>query len=252
MNFDRFFKQVGSDWQQFGLMGVGPLLLGLGTAFVMGVLGVALLGPGIIAMIRADQFGGPGPGEMFAFFGSFAGFFVVALVVGVISSSLTHAGLVGTVVGYRRGERVSLAGFWHYATAHFGKMILLGLILAGLTILGVIVSAILLIIPPVGVLALMLVQFVVTLNLGLYPAYLIIAEGRGVGEAVGIGFKVITDHIGEALLGSLILFGFLIAAGMIGAVPVIGWIVVAVFAQPLITYFFIERFETEVRPKLMI
>jgi len=252
MSFDRFFKQVGNDWQQFGLMGIGPLLIGIVTSMVMAVISIILMGPGIFAMIRAEQFGGPGPGDLFAFFGSFAGFFILALAVGAISGGLSYAGLVGSVVGYRRGERASLGAFWQHATRHFGKMVLLGLIVAAIMLVAMLLSAVLLIIPPLGILVMLLVPGLITLNLGLYPAYLIIAEDRPVTEAVGIGFRLITSHFVDTLLGTLIFWGFLLATGAVAAVPVIGWIVTAVFAQPLITYFFIDRFELEVRPKLQI
>lgn len=249
MNVEQVFKRFFTDWQKFLMMGLGPLIINLVVIAVGFILILAMVGPMFINLIRAETMGMAHlPGMAFGMIGSFVGVFIVMMVMGLVAYALTNAGLIGSVVGYRRGEDVSLSSFWGYATRYFGKMLLLGLVIGVIML----VSMIMLIIPIIGWIAFFIWAPTAVVVLGIYPAYLIISQGYGIGDALGVGFKVLTSQFSEALISGLIMLGFGIAMGMAGMVPILGWIVATLFGQPLFTYFFIERFEAEVRPKLQI
>jgi len=246
--FQRFFR----DWQQFAWAGFGALLIQLVGAAVGMVLALVGLGPSISNLIRESM----SPmrlnpvGYVFpktaAVTGAF-GFIAAIAIVGLVVHGLTNAGLVGSVVAYRRGEGVNLSTFWSYATRYFGRMILIGLIF---DVIIIPLSSILLFIPVLGWLVWVVWMPTAAVTLMLYPAYLTIQDDYSVGLAIGTGFRIIRSHIGEALLGAGIFVLFLIAFGLIGWIPVLGWLAVVILGQPLLYYFFSERFETEVRPQL--
>ncbi|MFZ5824542.1 MAG: hypothetical protein ACOY94_09460 [Bacillota bacterium] len=247
MNFEAIFKRFINDWQKFLMMGLGPLIVNFAVGAIGTVIMLVLVGPSIFNLIRMDAMGmAPSSGSMFGLIGSFVGAFVVMMLVAVVAFGLSTAGLMGSVAGYRRGEEVSIGSFWGHATRHYGKVILIGLILGVIMM----VSMILMIIPVLGWLAMAVWGPTAAVVLGLYPAHLAVNAGMSVGDSVGAGFKVLTAHFKEALIGGLIMLGFGIALSMIGMIPLVGWIVGMLFGQPLITYFFVERFELEVRPKL--
>jgi len=247
MDLGQTFQRFFNDWQKFAWIGLGALIVQLVGGAVGAVLGLAMVGPSIFSLLRADVLGmAAGPEMAFRMVGAMAGFTVVALILGVVMTGLTNAGLVGSVVAYRRGEEVSLSTFWSYAKQYFGKMILLGLILAGIML----VSMVLLLIPVLGWIAYFVWVPTAVVTLSIYPSYLVISDDYSIGNAMSAGFRVLRSMIGEALIGGLILLVFGIAFGLVSSVPVLGWIVVAIFGQPLLFFFLSERFETEVRPRL--
>lgn len=247
MNFDLFLRQFFNNWQKFGLMGVGYLLVELASGVVAAIVGFVLMGGSVFSMMRADYMGyDVDPGQMVGFIGGVAGTVIISIIVAVVSTGLANAGLVGSIVGYRRGEEVSLSSFWSYATRYFGKMILIAAIFFGVML----VSMVLMIIPVLGWLALFIWVPTAMVVLAIYPSYLVISEDYSVGAAVSTGFRVLTSQFPEALLGGAILLGGSMVLGAIAAVPLIGWLAVGIFGQVLVVLFFIERFETVVRPKL--
>lgn len=225
---------------------------------VMVILAVATIGPGLLSTIQSTAMMGaePDPMMLFQMVGSFFLFFAIAMVVGLVVGGLIFGGMLGTVVAYRRGEQVSLGLFWEYATRYFGRF--LGLMfLAGLINFGIsIASMILMIIPVVGWLAGMLIQLTATVYLSIYAGYLIVSEEMGVMDAIGASFRALFRNIGEAALAGLVFLGMSFAVGitaLINIIPLIGQVIflgVILMYMPFITYYFIERFETNVRPTL--
>jgi len=241
VNLGQTFQRFFNDWQKFAWMGLGALIVQLVGGAVAMVLGVAMAGPSILSLI-----GGGRNLAVFSMLGAMTGFAVLSLVLGIVITGLTYAGLVGSVVAYRRGEEVNLNTFWAYGKQYFGKMIILGLILVGIML----VSAILLIIPVLGWIVWIVWVPVASVTLSIYPSYLVINDGYSIGDAVSTGFRVLRSLITEALIGGLIMLVFTCAFGLIASVPLLGWIVVAIFGEPLLLFFLTERFETEVRPRL--
>lgn len=251
MNFDfeTIFKRFFSDWQKFLMMGLGPLLINIAVGLVGAVLMFALAGPALFMAIRSDMMGiVPGPGSIFGMIGAFLSVFVVLIVLGVVAYGLANAGLVGMIAGYRRGEEVSLAAFWGYATRYFGKVILLTFVFALIMIL----SMVMLIIPILGWIAFMVWLPTASVILGIYPAHLVVNQGYGVGDAISVGFRILRSQFGPALMSGLVMLGFGLVMGAVSMVPLVGGIVIALFGQALVTYFFIEHFEARVRPTLQI
>jgi len=247
LNFDQFFREFFSNWQKFGLMGVGSFLIQLAAGVIASIIGVALMGTSMFSMIRADYMGyNVDPSQMVGFIGGMIGFVIISVIVAIVASGLANAGLVGSIVGYRRGEEVSFSSFWSYATRYFGKMILIGIILFGVML----VSMILMIIPILGWIALFIWMPTAMVTLAIYPSYLVISEDYSVGTAVSTGFRILTSQFPEALMGGAILLGMGIVMSAIGAIPLIGWLAIGIFGQALISFFFIVRFEAVVRPKL--
>lgn len=241
VNLEQVFKRVVNDWQQFGMIGLGAFVVNMVAGLIGSLAALVLVGPGFMAMAMGRMEGG-----MIAFFGAFLGFMVVAMVVGVLAGGLSSAGVVGSVLGYRRGEQPSLHSFWAYATRYYGKLILLGFIFA----LIVMVSALVNIIPVLGQLAFFLWLPVASVALGIYPAHLIISRGLGVVEALSIGWNLLTGQFKETFISGMILLVIGVVMGTIGLIPLIGWLAVSFLAQPLIMYLFVERFEAEVAPRL--
>lgn len=247
LNFDRFFREFFTNWQKFGLMGLGSFLVELAAGVIASIIGVVLMGTSAITLIRADYMGWDvDPSQMAGFIGGSISFVLISVIVAIVASGLANAGLVGSIVAYRRGEEVSLGSFWTYATQYFGKMIMIGVILFGVML----VSMILMIIPIIGWLALFIWGPTAMVVLAIYPSYLVVSEGYSVGQAVSTGFRVLTSQFPEALMGGAILLGLGIVMTAISAIPLIGWLAIGIFGQVLIAFFFIERFEAVVRPKL--
>lgn len=247
MNLEAVIKRFFSDWQQFGMMGLGAFLINAGAGIIGSILMVVVMGPSLFSLFRAEAMGlGFGPGALFALFGSLFGVMIVFAIIGIVASGLSNAGVVGSVSGYRKGQPVSLGSFWQYATRYFGKMIGLGF-LFGLIMM---VSTLINIIPILGWIAFLLWLPVAAVALLLYPAHLIVSRNMGVGDALGVGFRLLTSQFKETFISGMLMLLIGIVLGIISWIPLVGWLVVAAFAQPFIIYFFAERFEHEVAPKL--
>lgn len=247
MNVGQVLQRYFNDWQKFALVGLGALLVELAWGIITFFLSLLMIGPAVVSMLRMDYYGLEyGPGQVFGMLGALGGVAIVALIGGVVAVGMANGGLVGSVVAYRRGEDVGLSTFWSYATRYFTKMILLGIILLAIML----VSAIVNIIPILGQLVYVLWAPVAFVTLGIYPAYLVINDGYSVGSAVGQGFQILKSQFGPSVLGGLIALLFGVIFALVGWVPVIGSLVVVIFGQPLFLYFFVERFEHDVRPYL--
>lgn len=252
MVFQQTWDRFKQDWKTFGVMGLGPLLLSLGAGLIMIVIAFVTLGGGVLAMASAAGMGmEPDVTDLFSILGQFMLFFVIALVVGLTVGAMSYAGLVGTVVAYRRGEPVGLGTFWNYATRYWVRFLGL-LLLSGLA--GLVIQFVLVWIPVLGPLAAVFANLVLSLYLGFYPAYLVITEGQGVLDAMGQSVRGLVRGIGEAALAALVycLFGLvMILIGLVNVVPLLGqliWLACILLCMPLMAYYGIERFETNVRP----
>lgn len=242
MKLEQVFQRFFRDWQQFGMIGLGAFLVILAAGAASWAVGLVLTGPSLFALAM----GGGLEGSLLALFGAFFAYFVIMTVVYVIAGGLSNAGVVGSVLGYRKGEPVSLGTFWSHATRHYGKLILLGFLFA----LIMLVSGIINVVPLLGQLAYLIWLPVAAVALAIYPAHLIVSRNLGVGEALGIGFQLITGHFKETFVSGMILLLLGLVMGVVGFIPIIGWIAIGIFAQPLVVFLFVERFEAEVAPKL--
>jgi len=248
VNVGQLFQRYLQDWQKFALVGLGTLLVQIAAAAILLIFSIGMIGTTIfsafpMALLDLED----APVRTFAMLGAMGGFALVALIVGVVATGMAAGGLVGSIVGYRRGEETGLGSFWSYATRHFGKMIVIFFIV----FLIALVTAIVNIIPVLGQIAYFLWLPTAFTTLGVYPAYLVINDGYGPVAAVGKGLEILTSQFGPAVLGGLLMLLFWAAFGVVGLVPVIGSIAVTIFGYPLMVFFFAERFESEVRPRLV-
>lgn len=246
--FQRYFH----DWQRFSLVGLGAVLAQVAGGIVAWLLGLLALGgsAGASALSMYAVGGGDGLGLVVTVIAAMGGAAVVMLVAWLVVGGLVRAGLVGAIVAYRRGEDVGFATFWSYATRYAGKMVLLGLIY-GVILL---VSAVVVIFPLIGQIVYLLWLPTAFVTLGIYPAYLIIHDGYGVVSAVKQGLRILERQTGQTVLGGLIMALFYLAGSLLCAVPIVnivGALFVAILGQPLVYYFFVERFESEVRPQVI-
>ncbi len=68
------------------------------------------------------------------------------------------------------------------------------------------------------------------------------------------GLRILERQTGQTVLGGLIMALFYLAGSLLCAVPIVnivGALFVAILGQPLVYYFFVERFESEVRPQVI-
>jgi len=248
VNVGQLFQRYFNDWQKFALVGLGALLVQLAVGAIATIVGFIMAGPAIISMIRMDYLGlDYGPGQVLGFMGAMGGIVLVAVIAGLVGMGLANGGMVGSMVAYRRGEDVGLGTFWSYATRHFGKMIGLALIYSVIML----VTALVNIIPVFGQIVFLLWAPTSFITLGIYPAYLIINDGYSIGSAIGKGFEILKSQFGASLLGGVILLLFVAAFFLVSMVPIIGSLAIAIFGQPLVLFFFVERFESEVRPQFV-
>lgn len=243
MDLEGLFRRFFTNWLSFGLMGIGALLINLAVGVVGIILVFVFLGPSFYSL-ATDYFS---PVDMVQMFFSFAALFIILAVMGTLAAGLSTSGLMGSIAGFRQGEAVTLGTFWNHATRSFGRVIVLGLLVA----LVMIVSGVILLIPLLGWVVWFLWVPTASVVLGIYPVYLVVNEGYGPLEALGAGFKILTGQFPEALVSGLIMLMFSVVFGLICLIPLLGWLAVGLFAQPLVSYFFVERFEAVVRPKLV-
>lgn len=249
MNLEQVFKRFVSDWQQFGMMGLGAFLVNLVGFGIAAILGTVLAGPGLYALLAASALGGiPDFGAILSLIGSLFVFFLLLMVVGVVTGGLSSAGILGSVLGYRRGEAVSLASFWSYATKHYGKLILLGFLYSVIMMLTLLIN----IIPLLGTLVYLVWMPVSMVALLIYPAHMMVSRGMGVGEAFSVGFRLLTGQFKPTFISGMILLGLFLVSYVVNMIPLIGWVVTGFLLQPLVTYLFVERFEVEVAPTLQM
>lgn len=250
MNLELVVKRFLNQWQQFALIGVGGFLVQAVYGFVALFLGILVAGPTVLiafssASMRAMN-GFPSEGGILGMLAAFGLLFILLLVGGVVTSGLIGAGMVGSVAAHRRGEEVSLGSFWAHAKAHWSKVALLSLLVA----LTMLVSMILLVIPVLGWIAMLIWGPIVFIHLYIYPAYLIVTQSMGVTDAFGVGFRVITTQFAEAVIAGLFSLAISVIVWILAFIPLLGVIAALIFVQPFTLYFFTERFETVVRPKL--
>jgi hypothetical protein len=257
MIFQNVWNRFTSDWKSFALLGLGPVLVGLGMMLVAGLVFVLTLGPITFSTFSSVyRYGTPSPGDIFALIGSFLLFFVMAMVIGLLCSGLVYAGLVGSVAAYRAGQPASMGLFWAYGGRFYGRMIGLCLVVGLIALPLSLLALPLVVIPAIGLLVVQTLQSILFVNVGFYPAYLIVSQNMPLGEALGTGFRAIGRNFGETALGGLVMMAFMWVMGfsaLINIIPLLGqvaWLFGLAVFGPLLTYYFIERFETNVRPTL--
>lgn len=173
--------------------------------------------------------------------------------VGAAVGSFTMGGLVGSLVAYRRGEAVAVPLFFDLGLRYWGRM--LGL--AGVALLLSLAVSLLLIIPPIGFLALVLASPLVAIYCGFYPAYLIVAEEMGVTRAIGACVGALGRNFKEAVMGGGLLLFMYVVLGMgclvAAFIPLVGPIAdvaLACLGMVVIVYYYTDRFEANIRPLL--
>lgn len=251
MIFQRTWGRFVSEPKRFLAISLG-LLSALLAYSVMAAALVALTGWGLFAALLA-----PAPAYVdqtvfiLSMIGQFSFVFLLLALVCWAASAFIDGGVYGSLAAFRRGETVGPGLFWVMGVRHFKRML-------GLTFLSALISLVVeyvcLLIPVVGWLLFFLAVPMVWIYFSVYPAYLIIAEDRGVIDAIGTMTSLVTKGFREAVLATLVswLFTAAITLGMVILfIPVLGvilylagWLV----ACPFMTYYYIERFETNVRP----
>lgn len=250
MIFQRTWERFVSDWKSFAAMALGlltvSLVVGLLSFLVTAVAGVGMLYP----FFSTDPQVFENPLFLLPIIGQFFSVFAIIGVIMVACAAYVSGGLYGSVVAYRRGEPVGVGLFWREGARHFWRML-------GLFILGTaIVAAVQLLgqaIPLIGVFLVLLITPGLNLYFITYPAYLVVADGRGVLQALGQMFVLLGRRPVEAVLATLVYWIFalvLTVGGLIIFIPIIGFLVyfaVAMLAGPFFTYYAYERFETNLR-----
>ena len=270
--FEGVWQRFRQNWQQFGMMGVGPLLVFIALALIFFLIFAAVFGAAIFSLIGAGMSGRPPvTTDVFHFVAGLLLAIPLFIVAELAASALVYGGLMGSIVAFRRGEPVSLGRFWREAGRLFWPFVLLFVLLTA-TIFAVglvlMIPAMLVIVPsmmvapfvaiPLAILLfyplLFLVMGVVITNLAIYPAYLVAGGEMEVWTAYSHGWQNIGRHFGEALLGGLVfcLFGLVSAVvSLVNFIPVLGqlaYLAAMVFFGPLLVFYFTERYEQKVRP----
>lgn len=253
MLFEQVWIRFRTDWPAFAAMGVGTvlgLMAAAGAATLLWRLAGAQLGA--VSLAAVQQFEPLGWGSVTA---RLAAQLLLAAAGMAPFLALAAGGLVGSLVIYRQGERPNLALFWTCARHQFPAM--LGLVIANLLLhtgyyLAVRAELSVAQMALVGLLA----QPLLLLNVGLYPAYLMVAEGRTVSGALFAGWIAVRRKGWESVTAALVLNAFSMVMGAVSTVwmlPLVGWplyLGALCLYLPLMGFYFIERFETYVRPGL--
>lgn len=253
MSFQNTWERFTADWKSFAVIALGHFLAWL-------IVRVPLEGPVMYVEMHLTMLlsrhpvgyvlrGGPSfwrmmPVEVVA---------LVLLIVGVLVMAFAVAGTMGSLVAYRRGEAITLGLFFRLAWRYWARM--LGL--TGLNCAILLLVLLLMIIPLIGCLALLLVSPLVCVYGCIYPSYMIVAEEKGVREAIGASLTALTLDLKEAAVGggtwALAFLAIAVSCLILGLVPLVGRVASAAlmyFANVVIIYYFTERFETNVRPLL--
>lgn len=251
MIFQRTWERFVSDWKSFATMALGLLtvsiLVGLVSFLVSAVAGVGLLYP----MFTLDPQLLEDPLFLLPMIGQFFFLFVLLGVIMLACAAFISGGLYGSMVAYRRGEPVSVGLFWRLGARYFWRM--LGLLILG-TLFTTSVQLLGLVIPIIGTLLVLLITPGLNLYFISYPAYLVVADGKGAPQAFGQMFSLIARGPKEAVLATLVYWLFalvMMALGVIALIPIIGVLVytaLTLLAGPFFTYYAYERFETNLRP----
>jgi hypothetical protein len=247
--WDRFRQ----DWKLFGRMGVWTFLSGLPVLVPFAILVAAWFMGGSISQSMGS---GPMPSDVMGAEAMMRTGVVIALVfvAGFLAiNGLVQAGLMAQVVAFRRGQQPGFSTFWGGVRRHWAPMLLPAVFWAGLGLWG----GGSLLADPVRKMATELLVAFLALHLGIYPAYLIVADDMGGLSAMGRGLRILVAQPGEVLAGVLALWVMQMAASLVGelawlAFPftLVPWVIVLMFYVPLVPYYFAERFEQRLRPVL--
>ncbi|MDB4894886.1 MAG: hypothetical protein JWN15_1148 [Firmicutes bacterium] len=245
--WDRFRQ----DWKLFGRMGLWTFLSGLPVLVPVAMFVAAWFMGGSIS---SSMESGPMQSDELAAGAMMRTGVVIALVfmAGFLAIiGLVQAGLMAQVVAFRRGQQAGFTSFWGGVRRHWVPMLLPAVFWAGLGLWG---GGSLLADPVRKIGTELLVAFL-ALHLGIYPAYLIVADDMGGMSAMGRGLRILVAQPREALAGVLALWLMQMAVGLLGelvglAAPflLLPWAIFLLFYVPLVPYYFAERFEQRLRP----
>lgn len=262
-------RKVAANWKNFCSLSVCYLLIN--TLVMIPVAGAAAWKTGSwLADVTAA--GATPVAERAVMAGSSGGaldFVAVAVVVGALALggflvmmgiAMGYAGLVSGVAAFARGEQVSMALCLREGWEH--RMRFVGLLLLGLPLLAAAIAAGQMAVGPGPQWVVKGLTAVLLVNLGFYPAYLLVTERVGVLEAVGHGLRLFLHRPAEAALSGLLWVAFdLVGSAMAKAssamffMPnLVSMILLAVvlflfstFQQVLQMSYFAERFDTIIR-----
>lgn len=250
MIFQRTWERFVSDWKTFAIMALGLLTGSLTVGVLMLILMMTAGWSTFYPLFMMDPQLAEDPQFGLSVIG--LSFFTTAFIVliSIVGAAFVSGGLYGSVAAYRRGEPVSVGLYWRQAARHFRRMV--GLIFLGSFIV-VGVQLVGMLIPFFGFFLVLLITPGMNLYFLTYPAYLIVADGKGVPQALGQMFSLIGRAPKEAVLATLVYWLFalvMFALGLITIIPVLGplayyagWLL----AGPFFTYYAYERFETNLR-----
>lgn len=189
------------------------IFLSYNGIFLIGLLVVSyLLVTGFVGLIRAENnsgFGNLGDAAdesyVFYFIGGGVLFFVLFLILAILNYSLAGSYLVK--YESKKGLNFEKKEVWNFIKEKLGRIIVFVLLLIVLYIGFMIVSVILAIIPIVGFFAQYIVQFFITAWIGV-SFYVLLQEDKGVTEAYGEGWNLITKNFWKSV-GVNFILGFL-------------------------------------------
>ena len=238
MIFQQVWNRLLRDWKAFLVLGVSPALM---WVVMMTVIVIA-----VVSAIGTD----PSADSLSA--AASLPVLLLAIAIALPGQAFVGGGLVGSVVAYRRGERASVALFWSYGSQYFARFI--GLVfMSGL--IGGVVNVVTMVLPS-GLDSLVgsVLQCTLIVSLVIYPAYVIASEGASLSEGLAVGMRILRENVREACTGGLMLLAFtwgVLLTVVINIIPLAGqvaWLGILLIAAPFTTYYFAERFETNVRP----
>jgi hypothetical protein len=150
-------------------------------------------------------------------------FFVLVLVVlAILLGTIGRVGLIrGTVKAEQGAVRLTFGELWRDGLQYFWRVFGLNLLVGATIFIAVIAVIIVMIIPTVFTLGLCLIPLMCLFIPVMWAVYVVIeqanialvVENLGITEAIGRGWQVVRDNIGNMIVMSLILF---LGVGLIG------------------------------------
>lgn len=285
--FGTVWTRFTANWQRYASIGLGTVVSAVVMYVVAFALMLILGGAQIMRLLATSSLGVTPDPQMIG--RMIIGFFGSMLIVWLISfffMAFIYSGMTGSVVALRAGEPVGFGTFfqrgfrymWRMAGLLFLGFVLMMLIMFGVelvfgiafVIAGIISTAAqstagFFLLIPVGIL---LLPFMIGLQIYLlfYTGYLMINDQIDVFSALGKALSAFFKGLGEAYLSALIMLGLalvvlvpvvLISVVLALVAPALGalayilfFLLIGIFAGPLLTDYLAERFEQRVRPKL--
>lgn len=264
-----------SRWQTFALIGLGRVVLSIGAVVLIACLFLFTTVFDLSVAAFRQSRGMPVPSDLGDLFGSLGVASLLTMGLTLLVGALSLSGQAGAIAALRRGEQVGFGTFWVLGWRNLwrtlGLQVLVALTLWGIGLVLVLplsvimastisnasrdasalatLGAVLL-----GAAVVMLAAAFLLVNLGIYPAYLIAADGLGAGAAYARGWAIIARCFGQAVQSwlVLVLIGLCLALGVVLMIlPLVGqllYLAVWLLLQPFLVYYFSERYEATLRP----